>query len=130
MITGAAPARPSSALLGAFVDALVAHPAEFVWDGARAGIDVRCTAALPTGLPNRARVKAFEPAPDVLLVFVYKDSQVPHSDDRFSYGALMAKRAVPAGAYLAAVLDWAVTGFHPERRPDVVRRTFPYTVPR
>ena len=41
----------------------------------------------------------------------------------------MMKRGVDPQV-LSAVVDFAVSGFDPARRPKEVRKTFPYTVPR
>jgi hypothetical protein len=121
-------ARPSDPRLAAMFDLLDRHKAEFARDAARAGLDVRCTNEI-SGSPNRARIKAFAPDANVLVVFVYKDSQVPFSDDRFSYGAAVLKRGFDAGA-VERVVEFALSGLDPARRPADVRKTFPYTVPR
>ena len=89
----------------------------------------RATRGRSGGIPNRARIKAFAPDANVLVLFVYKDSQVPFSDDRFSYGAAVLKRGLDA-ALVNRVVDFALSGFDPARRPPDVRKTFPYTVPR
>ena len=124
-----APAHPpDDPRLHAVFDVLHARPEEFAWDTTRAGLDVRC-ANEARGVPNRARIKAFAPDQNVLVVFLYKDSQVPFSDDRFSYGAAMMKRGVDP-QILSAVVDFAASGFDPDRRPKEIRKTFPYTVPR
>jgi hypothetical protein len=119
---------PDDPRLRAVFEAAQARPEEFVWDRARAGFDVRCANEV-RGVPNRARVKAFAPDANVLVVFVYKDSQVPFSDDRFSYGAAVLKRGVDPQV-LSAVFDFAASGLDPERRPKELRKTFPYTVPK
>jgi hypothetical protein len=127
MIAGGG-APPSDERLRAVWQALEARPEEFVRDPERAGLDVRCSNDV-RGVKNRARIKAFAPDQNVLVLFVYKDSQVPFSDDRFSYGAAVLKRGVDAAA-IAAVVEFALSGLDPERRPKDVRKTFPYTVPR
>jgi hypothetical protein len=127
MIPGGA-APPADPRLRAVYDALSARPEAFAWDAERAGVDVRCLNEV-RGAPNRARIKAFTPDANVLVVFVYKDSQVPFSDDRFSYGAAVLKRGADPAA-LAAVVDFALSGLDPERRPKELKKTFPYTVPR
>jgi hypothetical protein len=127
MIRGAA-APPPDPRLRAFLDLLAARPEEFALDPARAGVDVRCANEV-RGVPNRARIKAFAPDANVLVVFVYKDSQVPFSDDRFSYGAALLKRG-PDPAIIGAVVDYAVSGVDPDLRPRDLKKTFPYTVPK
>jgi hypothetical protein len=119
---------PADPRLRFVFDALHARSEAFEADPARAGLDVRCANEI-RGAPNRARIKAFAPDANVLVVFVYKDSQVPFSDDRFSYGAALVKGAVDAKV-VSAVADFALSGLDPARRPKEVRKTFPYTVPR
>ena len=109
-------------------DALHSRPEAFDADPARAGLDVRCANEV-RGAANRARIKAFAPDANVLVVFVYKDSQVPFSDDRFSYGAALVKGAVDPKV-VSAVADFALSGLDPASRPKEVRKTFPYTVPK
>jgi len=108
---------------------LHARPETFVVDPSRAGFDARAVGDVG-GLPNRARLKAFSPQERVHVLFLYKDSQTPFSDDRFAYGALVAKNAPPSDADLSAAVDYVVSGLHPEKRPPTLKRTFPYTVPR
>ncbi len=122
---GAPPAEPR---LRAVFDALHALPEPFDPDPLRAGLDVRCGNEVH-GARNRARIKAFAPDANVLVVFVYKDSQVPFSDDRFSYGAALIKGAVDP-RLVTAVADFAVSGLDPARRPKEIRKTFQYTVPK
>jgi hypothetical protein len=119
---------PADPRLRAVFDLLHARPEEFTRDQARAGLDVRCANEV-SGSPNRARLKAFTPDANVLVVFAYKDSQVPFSDDRFSYGAAVLKRGVDAGA-IGRVAEFALSGFDPALRPPELKKTFPYTVPR
>src|SRR4030042_1675002 len=52
------------------------------------GFEARATDQLPSGLPNRARIKIFSPRPGHTLVFFYKKSLVPYSRDRYSYGGI------------------------------------------
>jgi len=127
MIRGVA-APPSDPRLRAFADLLAARPEDFVADPVRAGVDVRCGNEV-RGAPNRARLKAFTPDANVLVVFVYKDSQVPFSDDRFSYGAALLKKGADPES-IGAIIDYALSGLDPERRPKELKKTFPYTVPK
>ena len=133
MITGpdgaaVLPAVPDEIALPV-VEALVGSAVRFVLDPDRAGIDL-CVDNLVRDVPNRARIKVFAPQPGTVVVFLYKDSQVPFSADRFSYGALVARRAPPPPGNLRAAIGYAVSGLHPEHRPACVKRTFPFTVPR
>jgi hypothetical protein len=119
---------PSDPRLRAVFDAIEGRPEEFQWDRDRAGLDVRCTNE-HQGAQNRARIKAFTPDQNVLVLFLYKDSQVPFSDDRFSYGAAVLKRG-PDPDTTRDVIEFALSGLDPSRRPKDVRKTIPYTVPR
>jgi hypothetical protein len=127
MIRGEA-APPADPRLRAFLGFLAGRPEEFVLDPLRAGVDVGCANEV-RGVPNRARIKAFAADANVLVAFVYKDSQVPFSDDRFSYGAALLKRGADP-VVLGAVVDWAISGLDPDRRPKELKKTFPYTVPK
>ena len=127
MIRGGGP-PPADSRLRAVFDALHARAEPFDADPSRAGLDVRCGNEV-RGVSNRARIKAFAPDANVLVVFVYKDSQVPFSDDRFSYGAALVKGRVDPGV-VSSIADFALSGLDPARRPKEIRKTFPYTVPR
>lgn len=113
----------------AIQDALVRSAHRFARDPARHGLDVLCLEPVAAG-PNRARVKVFAPDAATVLAFLYKDSQVPVSTDRFAYGALVVKNRLPEPAETDAVIAWIVSGFHPENRPAGVKRAFPFTIPR
>ncbi len=121
--------RPADQAAAAFFDAVLRHASMFDVDALRSGFDVLCRTA-DASLPSRARLKGFSPRAGTFVVFLYKDSNVPFSDDRFSYGALVAKGDAPDVEDLRAVLDYAATGFNPEHRPACAKRTIPFTVPR
>ncbi len=121
--------RPSTPPLSDLAAILDAHAERFVVDPLREGVDVRCSNVID-GKPNRARVKAFVPKPGILVIFLYKDSQVPFSDDRFSYGALTVKQKALPQSEIAEAIAYALSGLNPQLRPDAVKRTFPFTVPR
>jgi hypothetical protein len=114
-----------------FLKALESHAASFLLDLSRSGVDMLCRTVLPTG-NNRARLKLWVPKSGTLVAFVYKDSQVPFSTDRFAYGAHIAKglaQAVALGDALL-LLDYLGSGVHPDFRPESLKRAFPYTIPR
>jgi hypothetical protein len=113
----------------AFVDVLRLSPETFERDAARAGVDVLVRNEA-RGFRNRARMKAFLPSPHVFALFLYKDAQTPGSDDRFAYGAYVAKGGAPDPAILKACVAYAVSGLHPEKRPAALKRAFPFDVPR
>jgi hypothetical protein len=104
-----------------------AHPFEIETSGA--GLEVVARAPLPNGLPNRARMKIFSPKPGHTLVFFFKKSLVPYSRDRYSYGGLDLRAASVKDQEIAAWLDFLTSGFHPDKRPENLRRAFPYEIP-
>lgn len=112
-----------------FVEALSMSDLRFEHDPDRAGIDLRCMRH-PTGGTPRARVKLFTPRQGTTVAFVYKDSQVPHSTDRFAYGAMIVKNRLPADEDTVALMEYLASGLHPESRPNDFKRAFPFDVPR
>lgn len=93
------------------------------------GFEVRATAFLPSGLPNRARLKIFSPRPGHTLVFFYKRSLVPFSRDRYSYGGIDLKNGDTSEQEIAEWINFVASGFHPDKRPSNLRRAFPYEIP-
>jgi hypothetical protein len=89
------------------------------------GFEARATDQLPSGLPNRARIKIFSPRPGHTLVFFYKKSLVPYSRDRYSYGGVDLKDGELNSVDIAEWLAFVSSGFHPEKRPSNLRRAFP-----
>lgn len=116
----------------AFLDLVGASEARYVFDPGRAGIDLHCDNGAGMGR-NRARLKLWVPRKGVLLAFVYKDSQIPFSRDRFAYGA-MEIRSRPGGredpgSEGGLLLSYVESGLHPDLRPGGLKRAFPYTIP-
>jgi hypothetical protein len=101
----------------------------FEIDPAAAGLDVRACSVLPTGVPNRARLKVFSPRLGYTLVFFYKRSLVPYSRDRYSYGGIDLKTGEARPEDIAAWIAFVSSGFHPDTRPTGLRRAFPYEIP-
>jgi hypothetical protein len=93
------------------------------------GLEVVARAPLPSGLPNRARMKILSPKPGHTLVFFFKKSLVPYSRDRYSYGGQDLRDPSVAPQEIAAWLDFLTSGFHPDKRPEKLRRAFPYEIP-
>ncbi len=93
------------------------------------GFEVRAPAFLPTGLPNRARLKIFSPRPGHTLVFFYKKSLVPYSRDRYSYGGIDLRDGASDPQEIAEWITFVASGFHPDKRPANMRRAFPYEIP-
>ncbi len=122
------PVVPAEQAAAAVHAALASRAEPFEWDPDRAGLDVQARNQLDGG-PNRARLKLFSPRPGTVVIFLYKDSQIPFSTDRFSYGALVCKGSAPDPAELTATLDYATSGLHPESRPSCLKRALPFTIP-
>jgi len=101
----------------------------FVQAPDRAGLDCLCERS-PDGGTSRARVKVFEPRVGTTVAFIYKDSLVPFSTDRFAYGALVVKNREPTLEETTSLLEYLASGLHPELRPPSLRRAFPFDVPR
>ena len=93
------------------------------------GLEARAADPLPSGLPNRARIKIFSPRPGHTLVFFYKRSLVPYSRDRYSYGGIDLKKRELNASEIAEWLAFVSSGFHPEKRPAQLQRAFPYDIP-
>jgi hypothetical protein len=119
---------PESADLHSLVAVLAASPLPFLRDPDRAGVDCRCDTTVGE-LANRARVKVFATRHGTVVAFLYKDSIVPFSRDRFAYGALILKGRVPTREEGTALLAYLESGLHPEFRPQSLKRAFPFTVP-
>jgi len=93
------------------------------------GIELLALDPLPSGLPNRARIKVFSPRPRHTLIFFYKKSLVPYSRDRYSYGGVDLSTDIADPQELGEWIEFARSGFHPEKRPSRLRRAFPYQIP-
>jgi hypothetical protein len=93
------------------------------------GFEVRACDFLPSGLPNRARMKIFSPRPGHTLVFFCKKSLVPYSRDRYSYGGIDLRESDVNEREVAEWLTFISSGFHPDQRPTHLRRAFPYEIP-
>ena len=111
------------------VRALQLSDVRFEVDPERAGVDCLCLQRVGK-TENRGRVKVFSPARGVTVAFVYKDSQVPSSTDRFAYGALVLKNRRAGDEETVGLIEYLASGLHPDLRPANLRRAFPYDVPR
>ena len=116
-------------LMGAVVAAAEAAYQPFEVETSGVGLEFVARELLPNGLPNRARMKIFSPKPGHTLVFFFKKSLVPYSRDRYSYGGLDLRVPSVAAPEIVAWLDFLASGFHPDKRPDNLRRAFPYEIP-
>jgi len=113
----------------AVYEALEKAPGAFEIVAEATGFEVRAPDLLPTGLPNRARLKIFSPRPGHTLVFFYKRSLVPYSRDRYSYGGIDLREGQAEAQEIAAWIAFVSSGFHPDKRPANLRRAFPYEIP-
>ena len=118
-----------NALAGAVAAAVEARAEPFDIETSGTGLEVVARAPLPSGLPNRARMKVFSPKPGHTLVFFFKKSLVPFSRDRYSYGGQDVRGPSAEPPEIASWLDFLTSGFHPDKRPDKLRRAFPYEIP-
>jgi hypothetical protein len=116
-------------IAGAVAEAADAVGQPFEIETSGVGFELVARAPLPNGLPNRARMKIFSPKPGHTLVFFFKKSLVPYSRDRYSYGGLDLRAPSAEAHEIAAWLDFLTSGFHPDRRPQNLRRAFPYEIP-
>ncbi|MFZ0962890.1 MAG: hypothetical protein WAO35_18650 [Terriglobia bacterium] len=134
------PARPTAAeklsaeieanpIAGAVAAAAGASADPFDIETSGAGLEIVALAPLPNGIPNRARMKIFSPKPGHTLVFFFKKSLVPYSRDRYSYGGLDLRALSAEPGEIAAWLAFLTSGFHPDKRPEKLRRAFPYEIP-
>lgn len=84
------------------------------------------------GRPNRCRLRIFRisngPHSGRWAAFFYKTSLVPHSSDRYSYGAAMFDGA-PDESRLESWLKYLDSGFDPESIPADIRRALTFTIP-
>jgi hypothetical protein len=125
-LSAEAQANPLAAAVAAAAEAS-ADP--FDVEAGGAGLEIVAGAPLPNGIPNRARMKVFSPKVGHALVFFYKKSLVPYSRDRYSYGGLDLRTPSVEPQEAAAWLDFLTSGFHPDKRPEKLRRAFPYEIP-
>jgi len=116
-------------MAGAVAAAAEAASQPFEIETSGVGLELVARTPLPNGLPNRARMKIFSPKPGHTLVFFFKKSLVPYSRDRYSYGGLDLRAPSVAAQEIAAWLDFLASGFHPDKRPENLRRAFPYEIP-
>ena len=116
-------------IAGAVAAAAGASADPFEMETSGAGLEIVARAPLPNGIPNRARMKIFSPKPGHTLVFFFKKSLVPYSRDRYSYGGLDLRASSVQPREVAMWLDFLTSGFHPDKRPENLRRAFPYEIP-
>jgi hypothetical protein len=125
-LSGEAEANP---IAGAVAIAAEASADPFEIETTGAGLEIMARAPLPNGIPNRARMKIFSPKLSHTLVFFFKKSLVPYSRDRYSYGGLDLRGSSIEPEEITAWLTFLSSGFHPDKRPEKLRRAFPYEIP-
>jgi hypothetical protein len=125
-LSAEAQASPVAAAVAAAAEA---SPDPFDVEVSGVGLEIVAGAPLPSGIPNRARMKIFSPKEGHALVFFYKKSLVPYSRDRYSYGGIDLRPPAVEPQEAAAWLSFLSSGFHPDQRPDKLRRAFPYEIP-
>jgi len=129
-VTQPANAGPAANPIAAAVAAATqASLSPFEMEASGVGLEVVARAPLPNGIPNRARMKVFSPKAGHTLVFFYKKSLVPYSRDRYSYGGIDLRTESVETQEIAIWLDFLTSGFHPDKRPEKLRRAFPYEIP-
>ena len=116
-------------IAGAVAAAAGASADPFEMETSGAGLEIVARAPLPNGIPNRARMKILSPKPGHTLVFFFQKSLVPYSRDRYSYGGLDLRASSVQPQEVATWLDFLTSGFHPDKRPENLRRAFPYEIP-
>ncbi len=119
----------ANSLAGAVAAAVQASADPFEIETSGAGLEIVARAPLANGVPNRARMKILSPKPGHMLVFFFKKSLVPYSRDRYSYGGLDLRSPSAKTQEIATWLDFLTSGFHPDKRPENLRRAFPYEIP-
>jgi hypothetical protein len=119
----------ANSLAGAVAAAVEAAADPFEIETTGAGLEIVARAPLPSGIPNRARMKIFSPKSSHTLVFFFKKSLVPYSRDRYSYGGLDLRATSAEPQEISAWLAFLTSGFHPDQRPEKLRRAFPYEIP-
>ena len=119
----------ANAIAAAVAAAAEASGQSFEIETSGTGLEIVARAPLPTGIPNRARMKIFSPKPGHTLVFFFKKSLVPFSRDRYSYGGQDLRVPSVEPREIATWLDFLSSGFHPDKRPEKLRRAFLYEIP-
>jgi hypothetical protein len=125
-LSAEAAANPIAGAVGATVES---SADAFEIETTGAGLEIVARAPLPNGIPNRARMKIFSPKSGHTLVFFFKKSLVPYSRDRYSYGGIDLRAASVEPQEISAWIGFLSSGFHPDQRPEKLRRAFPYEIP-
>ena len=114
------------------VETLIRHPDPFTVRMEANGFEFHAQQEVE-GRPNRATLKIFRVEEGGQegrgVVFFYKQSQVPWSRDRLSYGICMIPASGPEPEEVQEWLFFTSSGFHPDARPHRLRQAFMFNVP-
>lgn len=115
--------------------AFQAAPERFEIEVDAAGLELRAadgqTAVDQQETRRRCRMKLFRPrdGKERLCAFFYKRSNLAWSRDRFSYGGVEFSPETFTDRDALLWIGWLVSGFHPGRRPEGLRKSFLYDIP-
>jgi hypothetical protein len=115
--------------------AFEAAPERFEIEMDSAGLELRAadrqTAVDERETGHRCRMKLFRPrdGKERLCAFFYKRSNLAWSRDRFSYGGVEFSPETFTDRDAVLWIGWLVSGFHPARRPERLRKSFLYDIP-
>jgi hypothetical protein len=129
MMSAATPSCNLQPALQAIVDQIRLYPAELEVISTGVMLEVSAVSTHRNGLPNRARIRAYCPRPSQTLVFFFKTSLIGGAQERHCYGGIDLKNDLPAPAEVRSWLDYLVSGFNPDIRPDQFQRTLRYLIP-
>jgi len=109
---------------------LEAAPDAVALEVGRAGIEI-APAVSSEVASARCRMKIFRAraGKERFCAFFYKRSNLPWSQDRFSYGGVEFLPERLTESDVREWLSWLTSGFDPGRRPSRLRRAFLYDVP-
>lgn len=114
------------------VEAICNHPDSFELLLEATGFEFAALSPVE-GRPNRSIMKLFRiqdgPLAQREAVFFYKRSQIPFSNDRFSYGVCIVSSKGVRKDDQENWLEYASRGFDPQRSPKQLKRAFIFTVP-
>jgi hypothetical protein len=117
---------------GSLIEAICRHPDPFSMRLKAKGHEFQARQPVEER-PNRATLKIFRVEEGTqegrAVVFFYKQSQVPFSRDRLSYGICMIPASGPEPEEVEEWLSFTSSGFHPDSRPRRLRQAFTFNVP-
>jgi len=114
----------ANSLASALIAAVQASADPFEIEMGSAGLEIVARAALPSGIPNRARMKIFSPKSGHTLVFFFKRSLVLIAATVTATVGLTCVRHRGAQE-MSAWLDFLSSGFHPTSARKTSGARFP-----